>query len=726
MVPMSIKVLVFESDNAFASELRNELGNLGCAIRIVEDGNVGLQQAQAERPDLILLSIELPRMNGFSVCNKLKKDDDLKHVPLIIMSSESSDETFEQHKKLRTRAEAYVHKPIAFGELLREIQQFVAIDTNLASTGDSADGDSTEIAIDDDDLQPEPVPARPAMFESPPDSQRTVMFQSPPVHPQGRHVDPDIDAFADDAFGRLQAGEDPPKLPPRHNAPPTPVPPSPPPPSPAPTPHRLPSPRPPAITQIPDDSRYQEMAAALASREAELEQTTAAFEAMRAELAAAKADLEASAERLKAAEAEAARIKNAAELDAESLRKDLEEARNRPSAPRSGSVAPKAGGGVSSREFLDLRESLSKKDKEILALKQQMAAKDKEMVDVLGRSLAHEGKISELDDKILAKDRELAEAAERIEDLSGELDTTKRALEDTRTTLDRTEKDLAETSQKREQENVSHEAKAAALKADHAETLKNLREEHATKSEEAAAAAKAELEATLAAAAAARQSMLEEHAELLSRIRSEHAELLAKKEAEHTAIVTKQSEEAEAARTRAETLRVETAKDHEAALAKQASDAEEAKAAALAAREAELRAETEGKLAALHRSQQEQLQNLRSEAEARENALKEQLSSKKAELDDMTMQRDAGDRVRAQLEGQLGAAASKAAALEEELSALRGELDETRKDLVRESSRATRAQAKWEADKASLERAKDALAVALSQLDEAEARQISE
>src|ERR1700758_285874 len=128
---MSTKVLVFESDPAFAGELRNELGKLGCATTVVDDGNVGLQQAASDRPDLILLSIELPRMNGFSVCNKLKKDAGLKDVPLIIMSSESSDETFEQHKKLRTRAEDYVHKPIAFGDLLARIQPLVA----LASPG---------------------------------------------------------------------------------------------------------------------------------------------------------------------------------------------------------------------------------------------------------------------------------------------------------------------------------------------------------------------------------------------------------------------------------------------------------------------------------------------------------------------------------------------------------------------------------------------------------------
>src|SRR5512147_500903 len=124
---MPTKVLVFESDTAFAGELRTELGRFGLVVEVVDDGNAGLQAAQAERPDLILLSIELPRMNGFSVCNKLKKDPALKDVPLLIMSSESSDETFEQHRKLRTRAEDYVHKPIAFSDLLARIEPFVVL-----------------------------------------------------------------------------------------------------------------------------------------------------------------------------------------------------------------------------------------------------------------------------------------------------------------------------------------------------------------------------------------------------------------------------------------------------------------------------------------------------------------------------------------------------------------------------------------------------------------------
>ena len=127
-------VLVFESDSDFAQTLRSGLDGFGCATTVVDDADKGMQAAESKRPDLILLSIELPNMNGFSVCNKLKRNSALKDVPLIIMSSDSTDETFEQHKRLRTRAEDYVHKPITFNDLVGRIQQFVAFRRLAAST----------------------------------------------------------------------------------------------------------------------------------------------------------------------------------------------------------------------------------------------------------------------------------------------------------------------------------------------------------------------------------------------------------------------------------------------------------------------------------------------------------------------------------------------------------------------------------------------------------------
>ena len=206
---MTIKVLVFESDPAFADELRTELGTLGCATTVVDDGNVGLQRAAAEKPDLILLSIELPRMNGFSVCNKLKKDPTLKDVPLIIMSAESSDETFDQHKKLRTRAEDYVHKPIAFAELQNHIQQFVNLgasppDSDAAILVEEIEVGSADYLIDE---QGEDAAAA-SLIDNAGDAatdRNEPVAAVPPAAAARRWQDAadDVDALAETAFSRL-------------------------------------------------------------------------------------------------------------------------------------------------------------------------------------------------------------------------------------------------------------------------------------------------------------------------------------------------------------------------------------------------------------------------------------------------------------------------------------------------------------------------------------------
>ncbi|MDI1450249.1 response regulator, partial [Polyangium sp. 6x1] len=210
------KVLVFESDHAFAGELRTELGRLGCTVQVVDDGNAGLSLAANDKPDLILLSIELPRMNGFSVCNKLKKDPVLKDVPLVIMSSESTDETFEQHRKLRTRAEDYVHKPIAFGELLGHIRALVPIDATIEP--DAIVIDDAEVLEADDVEEVE-----------------EVAEENAPSEAAGER---EIDDFLGGAFDRLMADDDEEKTraqvfplmpPPPAAAPPAPAAPPPPP-----------------------------------------------------------------------------------------------------------------------------------------------------------------------------------------------------------------------------------------------------------------------------------------------------------------------------------------------------------------------------------------------------------------------------------------------------------------------------------------------------------------
>ena len=165
---MPTKVLVFESDVTFAEELREGLSQLGCETTVVDDASVGLSTAARNKPDLILLAIELPRMNGFSVCNKLKRDPGLKDVPLIIMSTESTEETFEQHRRLRTRAEDYVRKPIGFEDLLARIRTFVPLDNDSTETFDADELLIEDIEIEEEvtDADVEPEQATDRAFDS--------------------------------------------------------------------------------------------------------------------------------------------------------------------------------------------------------------------------------------------------------------------------------------------------------------------------------------------------------------------------------------------------------------------------------------------------------------------------------------------------------------------------------------------------------------------------------
>ena len=105
------RILLIESDLDFAQYITDELSRYNLAMDMATDGADGLHQARSNPPDLILLSVELPDKNGYAICNRLKKNPDLKRIPLIIMSSEATEEAFAQHRQLRTRAEDYLFKP---------------------------------------------------------------------------------------------------------------------------------------------------------------------------------------------------------------------------------------------------------------------------------------------------------------------------------------------------------------------------------------------------------------------------------------------------------------------------------------------------------------------------------------------------------------------------------------------------------------------------------------
>lgn len=124
---MSRKILHIESDGPFAEEISSALEARGLEVRTTGDGREGYELAREWGPDAIILCVELPGMSGYVICQKLKKDEALKSIPLIITSAEATAETFEKHKTLKVRAEDYLLKPFTPMALLASLGAFFEV-----------------------------------------------------------------------------------------------------------------------------------------------------------------------------------------------------------------------------------------------------------------------------------------------------------------------------------------------------------------------------------------------------------------------------------------------------------------------------------------------------------------------------------------------------------------------------------------------------------------------
>ena len=90
-------------------------------------------------------------MSGYAICTRIKKDKSLKEIPLVITSAEATEETFEHHKKLKTRAEEYLRKPFEPEVLIDVLSRYLPF-SDVAS--DDIDVEEVVEVVDDEILEP--------------------------------------------------------------------------------------------------------------------------------------------------------------------------------------------------------------------------------------------------------------------------------------------------------------------------------------------------------------------------------------------------------------------------------------------------------------------------------------------------------------------------------------------------------------------------------------------
>jgi CheY-like chemotaxis protein len=150
---MSKTILLIENDAAFAEEMSGALEAMGYQVRVTGDGKDGLELAKDLRPDAIVLCVELPRLSGYSICNKLKKDELLKAIPVVLTSSEATEEVFEDHRKLKVRAEDYLIKPYVSAALLEKLAGLIGLpEGGPAPRAAPEPAPPTAIDVDDEEV----------------------------------------------------------------------------------------------------------------------------------------------------------------------------------------------------------------------------------------------------------------------------------------------------------------------------------------------------------------------------------------------------------------------------------------------------------------------------------------------------------------------------------------------------------------------------------------------
>ncbi len=114
------KILVIEDEMTLANNLSDKLKGEGYSVMLSMDGEDGLSKVRQEHPDLVVLDIMLPGLDGLSLCRIIRRDPGTNHIPIIMVTARGTE--VDKIVGLESGADDYVVKPVALGEFLARVR----------------------------------------------------------------------------------------------------------------------------------------------------------------------------------------------------------------------------------------------------------------------------------------------------------------------------------------------------------------------------------------------------------------------------------------------------------------------------------------------------------------------------------------------------------------------------------------------------------------------------
>lgn len=117
------KILLVDDEKDLVEIVSNRLQASGYEVIVAYDGQEALDKARKEKPDLIILDLMLPKMDGYKVCRMLKFDEKYKHIPIIMFTARAQGE--DEKMGMEVGANAYMTKPFEPQVLLAKIKELL-------------------------------------------------------------------------------------------------------------------------------------------------------------------------------------------------------------------------------------------------------------------------------------------------------------------------------------------------------------------------------------------------------------------------------------------------------------------------------------------------------------------------------------------------------------------------------------------------------------------------
>lgn len=117
------RILIIEDEKQLVEMLTMRLEKEGYDVISAHDGKSGLEKARSEKPDLIILDLMLPIMDGYRVCAFLKKDSRYSKIPILMFTAKAQDS--DRELGMEMGADAYISKPFDAPVLLAKIKEFI-------------------------------------------------------------------------------------------------------------------------------------------------------------------------------------------------------------------------------------------------------------------------------------------------------------------------------------------------------------------------------------------------------------------------------------------------------------------------------------------------------------------------------------------------------------------------------------------------------------------------